>query len=246
MNAQPTYSIAPIGVLLSRTVAFYRRHAQLVWLTTLPVVAFVEIVVALGLGEFTASAHKKIPTGDLYIDFAASVLVTAPLVTAMIARMVVAEIAGDTHPRAVDIALRGLDLFAPAFAAELLFWGGVLLGFFIIIVPGIIFLVSWYFVVQTVAIDDKRLLATVTMSAGLVRGLWWRTAGTLLVLQVLAAVPSLVAGAGFSALSVSADSDAVMVIGNIAVGTIALPFIAIGATLYYLELRARAGMPAPR
>jgi hypothetical protein len=246
MNTQPAYQVAPVGVLLTRTVALYRRHARLVLLTTLPVVAFVEILVAVGLGEFTASAHKKIPTGDLYIDFAASVLVTAPLVTAMIARTVVADLAGDAHPRTVDIVVRGLDLFAAAFAAEVLFWSGVLLGAFILIVPGIIFLVSWYFVVQTVAIDDKRLFATVAMSSALVRGLWWRTAGTLLVLQLLAAVPSLVATAGFEALSTSVDSDAVTVVGNIIIGTIALPFVAIGATLYYLELRARAGMPAPR
>ena len=106
-------------------------------------------------------------------------------------------------------------------------------------------LVSWYFVVQTVAVDGKRGVHTVALSSALVRGLWWRTAGTLLVLQLVAAGPSLLAGAGFAALSVSVNSDAVTVIGNVVVGTIALPFVAIGATLYYLELRRRAGMPAP-
>jgi len=30
------------------------------------------------------------------------------------------------------------------------------------------------------------------------------------------------------------------------IDTVALPFVAIGATLYYLELRRGAGMAAPR
>jgi hypothetical protein len=243
MNAQPMQSV---GTILSRTVRFYARHVRLVMIVTFPVVAFVELVVALGLGELTASSHKRIPTGDVYIDLAASVLITTPLVTAMLARAVVGDLHGDERPRARDLVLDGLDLFAPAFFAQLLFAAGVVAGFVALLFPGIYLAVSWYFVVQSVVIDRVRGFATVGASAALVRGRWWHTAGVLLSLELVVALPSLAAGAGLGALSVAANSDAVMVLGNILIGTFGLPFVAIGATLYYLELRDRAGMPAPR
>jgi hypothetical protein len=77
MNDQP---MATLGALLTRAWAFYRANARLVLLVTLPVVAFVDLVIGAGLGELTASVHKKLPSSDIYIELAATEFVTVPLV----------------------------------------------------------------------------------------------------------------------------------------------------------------------
>jgi hypothetical protein len=246
MSAQPLQPLQPVGVVLLRTLAFYSRHVRLVLLITLPVVAFVDVVLAAGLGELTASVHKAIPTADGYLVLAASEFVTIPLVTAMLARAVIIDLSGDQPPRARDVVLQGLDLFAPAFVAVLLFVSGVLIGFFLLVIPGIYLAVSWYFVVQATVVDGARGMATINTSTALVRGRWWHSAGVGLCFQLAVGIPSLVTADVFESLARTANSDALIVIGNVLIDTIALPFVAIGATLYYLELRQLAGLSTSR
>jgi hypothetical protein len=243
MSAQP---LQGAGLLLARTLAFYRDHARLVLAVTLPVIAFVDVVLALGLGELKASVHRPIPAADGYLDLAASELVTIPLVTAMLARLVVIDQRGGAPATIRGVVLEGLDLFAPAFIAIVLFASGVLVGLFFFLIPGIYLAVSWYFVVQAVVVDGVRGVATVALSRTLVTGRWLHSAGIGIAYQLAVGVPSLLTAAAFSWLARAANSDAMVVLGNVLIDTLALPFVAIGATLYYLELRQRAGMPPPR
>jgi hypothetical protein len=242
VNAQP---LLPISEVLRAAFAFYRANVRLILIVTFPVVAFVDVVIGAGLGELTASVHKQLSTADGYIGLAASDLVTVPLVTAMLARAVVIELGGGQPPTIRQVAEQGFDLFAPALLVVIMFVSAVLFGL-ILIVPGIYIAVSWYFVVQAVAVDGHRGVAAASASAALVRGRWWHTAGVLICLQLLADVASAAATAIFESLATAVNSDAVVVLGNVLIDTVALPFVAIGATLYYLELRKRAGIPAPR
>ena len=242
MSAQP---LLPVGQVLRNTLAFYRAHARLVLIVTFPVVAFVDVVIGAGLGELTASVHKKLSSADGYIGLAADDLVTVPLVTAMLARAVVIELGGGQPPTLRQVAEQGFDLFAPALLVVIMFVLAVLFGL-ILIVPGIYIAVSWYFVVQAVAVDGHRGFAATAASSALVRGRWWHTAGVLICLQLLADIASGVVTAIFESLANAVNSDAIVVVGNVLIDTVALPFVAVGATLYYLELRQRAGMAAPR
>jgi len=240
-----TQTLQPLGELLSRTLTFYRSHLRLVLAVTLPVVAFVDVVLGIGLGEFTASVHKKLPPADGYIVLAADAFVTVPLVTAMLARAIVIELREGSAPSAKRAVEEGLDVFAPALLAVILYAAGVALGLFLII-PAIYILVSWYFVVQAVVIDRSRGFGAVMMSSSLVRGHWWHTAGVVICLELLTGIAALAVTEIFEALATAANSDALIVIGSVLVDTVALPFVAVGATLYYLELRERAGMSPPR
>ena len=235
-----------LGALLSSSFALLRQHLRLVLAVTLPVVAFVDVVIAAGLGELTASPNKVLPVADDYIVLSSSLLVTVPLVTAMLARVIVVSRAGEARPRARDIAIAGSELFAPAFVVLLMFWASVFVGFALLLAPGIYMFVSWWFVVQAVAIDRSRGTAAIVRSASLVRGHWWRTAGMGVGVVLLTAIPGSLISAAFESLAVAVNSDVPAVIGSIVIDTITLPFIAIAATLYYLELRELAGLPAPR
>jgi hypothetical protein len=236
--------LQPIGQVLRNALAFYRAHARLVLVVTFPVVAFVDLVIGAGLGELTASAHKKLSIADGYIGLAAADLVTVPVVTAMLARAVVIERGGGQPPTIRQVVEQGLDLFAPALLVVIMFVSAVLFGL-ILIIPGVYLAVSWYFVVQAVAVDGHRGLAATSASAAAVRGRWWHTAGVLICLQLLADIASAAVTAIFESLANAVNSDAIVVLGNVLIDTVVLPFVAIGATLYYLELRQRTGAPAP-
>jgi hypothetical protein len=231
----------PIGQVLRRTIAFYRAHVWLILIVAFPVVAFVDIVIGAGLGELTAGVHKKLSTADGYIFLAADYLVTVPLVTAMLARAVVIDVRDEQQASIRQVAEQGLDLFVPALVVVIVFVSGVLFGL-ILILPGIYLAVSWYFVVQAVAVDGYRGFAAVSASAAAVRGRWWHSAGVLLCLQLLAGVAGAVVTAIFESLATAANSDALVIVGNVLIDTVALPFVAVGATLYYLELRERSGV----
>ncbi len=236
MNAQP---LTPIREILRRTLAFYRAHARLILIVTFPVVAFVDVTIGAGLGELTAGVHKKVPLADGYITIAAGYFVTVPLVTVMLARAVVIDVRSGSTATISAVAEQGLDLFLPALVVVVIVATAVLCGLFILIVPGIYVAVSWYFVVQAVAVDGHRGFGAAMASAAAVRGRWWHTAGILISLQLLAAIANALVTSAFEALATAVNSAAVVIAGNVLIDTIALPFVAIGATLYYLELRGR-------
>jgi hypothetical protein len=241
MHTEP---LPPIGVLLSRTAAFYRRYLRLILLVTFPIVAFVDVVIGAGLGELTASAHKELPLRDFYISGAAELLVTVPLVLASLARAVVIDQAGGEPPRAWRVLQEGFDLFLPVLLVVLVVTVGVTAGSSILVLPGIYVFVSWYFAVQAVAVDGRRGFAAIRMSAEVVRGNWWRSLGVGMFYFVVLLFVSVVPRDVFASLAVAADSYAVEVVGTAVVDTLALPFLAIGSTLYYLELRSRSGAAA--
>jgi hypothetical protein len=235
--AQPT-----VSDLLAGAFGLYRRNLWLVLALTLPIVVVVIGVTALGLGELGASYRASLPGRDIYIEAAASELVTAPLVTAVLARWVALESRGE-RTAATDLLASGLEAF-PAVLLVVVVWLVVsAAGFLLLIFPGIYTFVSWYFVVQAVVIDGVRGLAPISRSSALVRGNWWRSAGIGLAFLIPAALVTVVVGFAFAPLASAANSDALLVAGEIVADALTLPFLAIGATLYYLQLRERAGAP---
>jgi len=234
-----------VGDLVARSFDLYRRHFGLVLSLTLPVVVVVFVLTALGLGELNASYRTALPLRDFWIEEAASQIVTTPLITAMLARFVLLEQRGE-RISATDLLAGALEAF-PAVLLVVLVWLTVSVALFaILILPGVYFAVSWFFVVQAVVIDGDRGLAPLTRSASLVRLRWWRSAGVGLAFQVLVTLASAVIGAVFAPIASAANSDAVFVAGGIVAEALTLPFLAIGATLYYLQLRESPPAAPPR
>jgi hypothetical protein len=240
MNAAP---LPPIRDLLRRTVALYRRNLRLVVIVTLPIVAFVDVVIGAGLGELTASVHKKLPIADVYIGVAAEAFVTVPLVFASLARAVVRDCDGGEPPLAGTVFLEGLDLFLPAFLVTAVVACVTAAGLSVLIVPGVYIAVSWYFALQAVAVDGRRGFAALATSAAVVRGHWWHSLAVGLCYGIVLLFVSILPQDIFGSLALATNSNALVVLGSIVFDTIALPFVAIGSTLYYLELRRAAGMP---
>jgi hypothetical protein len=73
---------------------------------------------------------------------------------------------------------------------------GVLMGllatlaFIALIVPGVYFIVCWYFVVPAMIIERRFAMNALGRSRALVRGNWWPTFGMMLAAGLIAEVPS--------------------------------------------------------
>ncbi len=232
-----------VGELLRAAFELYRRNVRLVFAVTIPVVLLVTGITALGLGELGAPVRPAPPLRDAYIGFAASQLVMAPLITAILARLVLLTRRGE-RVNATDLLADALEVF-PAVLLVIVAWLAVsFLGFVSVIVPGVYVFVSWYFVVQAVVIDGDRGFAPISRSAKLVRGHWWQSAIIGVAFQLVALGPQAVIVYAFSPLARTANSYAIVVFAAALASVVALPFLAIGATLYYLHLRDGAPTPA--
>jgi hypothetical protein len=226
-----------VGDLLRETLDLYRRNIRIVLVATVPIILIVTGLTALGLGELSAKLNPAPPSRDLWIDLLASELVTVPLISSILARWVYLRRRGEEAPIA-DLVAGALEVF-PAVLLVIAAWLTVsVVGVVTLVVPGIYVAVSWYFVVQAVVIDGDRGFAPIARSAAAVRGRWWQSLGTGIAFQLTAAViPQLVLAYAFTPVARSANSYAVVVVVVALARVIALPFVAIGATLYYVRLR---------
>ena len=233
-------STAGIGALLVEAFELYRRNVRLVLSVTVPIVVIVTGVTALGLGELTARFNPEPPSRDVVIDVLASGLVTVPLISSILSQWVLLTRRGE-KPALTDLVGNALEVF-PTVLLVIAAWLAVsFIGLITLIVPGIYIFVSWYFVVQAVVIDGERGFKPIARSAALVRGRWWQSAGTGLAFVFIAALlPQLVLDFAFTPVARSANSYAVVVLVVAVARVIALPFVAIGSTLYYLQLREAA------
>jgi hypothetical protein len=221
---------------LRQAVELYRANLWLFVSIAGGVVAVVDVILGVGLGELTSGYRSQAASGVGAITLAASAFVTTPLITAMLAQAVI-EIRAGAEVSVGGAVQRGLDLFAPILLVIVLYLAAVLAGFFAFVVPGVFVAVSWYFVAQAVVVDGARGFAALARSGELVRGNWWRALATGLVFNIAVAIPSTVVNIVFELAGRAANAEAVVVLGDIVYQAFALPFVAVGATLFYLQLR---------
>ncbi len=224
-----------LGGLLVEAIGLFRAHLWMFVAIAGGVAAVVNLILGFGLGELTSGYEGQTSQSVGLITLAAAAAVTTPLITAMLAQAVL-DIRAGQAPSAGRAVQRGLDLFAPILLTILLYIGAVIAGF-LLIVPGIYLGVSWYFVAQAVVVDDRRGFAALARSGELVKGNWWRALAAGLLFNIVVAVPSQVVNLVFDAAARAADAEGVLVVGQIVFQAVSLPFVAIGATLFYLRLR---------
>jgi hypothetical protein len=235
-----TGSPRTVGDLLAETLKLYRANLGAVVALAGGVVLVVDLILGLGLGELGSAYRTSSRAAESAITIGASALVTTPLITAMIARTVL-DLHDGRPVSAGRAATVGLDVFAPLLAAVLMYVAAVLAGALAFVIPGVYLAVLWYFVAQAVVIDGRRGPAALARSGELVRGNWWRALGTGVLFNAIVGILGSVVALGVDALARAANAEAVVVAGNIVFETFALSFVAIGATLFYLDLRRRAG-----
>jgi hypothetical protein len=228
-----------LGDLLRTTAALYRQNLGTVLAIAGAIVVTVDLIVGIGLNEIGSRYRSSLGPGAGTVQVLVSLLVITPLINATAAQLVL-ELSRDRRPRAREVLQRGLDVFAPALIAVVLYAVAVAAGMFVLVLPGIYLLVLWYFATQSVTIDGRRGFAALQRSGELVGGAWFRVAGILLVVTAVGnVVPALAIGAAVDAAAKAADAQVVALAGTMLIQLFSLPFVALAAALLYFDLRAR-------
>jgi hypothetical protein len=201
------------------------------------------IVSGLGLGRLTGPYRADLSVGALAVETAAAWVVSAPLVSAMTVHGILDARRG-RRPRALAAIRSGVEayprLLPPIVIAALVSAVGLVL----LVIPGLYFAVRWYFVPQAVLVDERaEPRAALDRSAELVRGSWWRVFGIGVLTLLVALLPVLLVGGPFEELARATGRDAYSLIGGMVVETFIGPWVAIVATLLYLDLRERRQRP---
>jgi hypothetical protein len=195
------------------------------------------IVSGIGLKQLTGPYDESPAVGEAVVSTLVSFLVTAPLITATCVHAL-RRLAGGESPRAGRSLTDGLEAFTPIFLAVALAAAGIAAGL-LLIVPGIYLAIRWYFVPQAVVIEGRRGAAALKASGEVVRGLWWRAFGVVLLANLVAALPALALLSPFTALAKSADRELWRLVGEALATTLTTPFVALVSILLWYDLRNR-------
>jgi hypothetical protein len=109
---------------------------------------------------------------------------------------------------------------------------GIVIGFFLIIVPGLFLITVWSVAAPVVVLEQPGALAALRRSRELVRGNGWQVFGVILVLYIVVGVVSFI----IEAAAESAGSGAGIVV-RVIVGVLTAPLASLAAAVLYFELR---------
>ena len=227
-----------LRALLATAVAVYRDNVTTVLAVTGAIVVTVNVIIGLGLNEFGSHYRSDLGSGAQRVQLLVSLLVLGPLINATAAQLVF-EVSEGRRPQPMEVLQRGLDVFAHALFAAILYWVAVVAGLFVLVLPGIYVGVLWYFATQTVTIEGRRGFGALQRSGELVSGHWFRVAGVLLVINLVTLVPAYLLGLAVDAAAKAADAEVVSLAGGTVIELFTLSFAAIAAALLFFDLRAR-------
>src|SRR5215472_4636712 len=222
--------MSPLTGVQTEAWDLYRRFASHFLLISFVIYVITAAVVALlslaGVGGAIVGA---------IISFAAIYVVQASLIKAV----------QDVRDGRVDLDLGQTvqaagPFILPVIGASILASIGIAIGFFLLIVPGLILLTYWCLIVPFIVIGGAGVFEAFGNSMRTVRGYAWRVFGTYVLVFFIFIVFGLVLGLILSFLPRYASSFR----NNVISGTLIAPFLALVATLIYYRLTAaHSGQP---
>lgn len=220
-------------VLVQATFGLYRRHPLLFLTLAAGVIVPYEaiVLVATGAGPFE---HRALSFGVSSLLSLIEIALVGPLVSALHVHAVEA-VAEGREPRLAPIARQGIRVLPVVAAATIMSWLGTTLGFFLLIVPGVILFLRWYVVAQAAAIEHEGWLPALTRSRQLTEGHYRHVIVFAIFVGLIVTVPTVLVGLAFSDRTTSAASFLV----GVGLQTLTWSFGALAAGLFYFDLRAR-------
>jgi uncharacterized membrane protein len=117
---------------------------------------------------------------------------------------------------------------------------GIVIGFVLLIVPGLILITIWSVAAPVVVLERPGVFAALARSRELVRGNGWQVFGVILVLDILVVI----VGSGIELGADSAGSG-VGIVARVIVGVLSAPLSALAAAVLYFELRGAVAPATP-
>jgi hypothetical protein len=186
------------------------------------------VLIATGSGPLARNS-------ELGVNYLLAVFLVSPLISALHIHAV-AEFRADRTPRLRNIAARGLQVLPTAAATAIMTTIGVLIGFVMLIVPGIILAFRWYVAVQAAAIEHGGWLPAMRRSRELTVGVYGHLFGFGILIGIIGEVPLVIARAGVT----GHDTLLAAFIGGVVLHAFALAFTALATALLYFDLASRS------
>jgi hypothetical protein len=250
--------LRPLGVgeVIDAAVKVYRaRFATMLKAVAVVVVPvqILNVIVVLSLPTqttttTTSNGFQTTSTSNTGSSFAAVLLLqVVAIISTYLAQAVCLKVVSDAYLGTVTgwrESLRfGVSKLPSLLWIAFLSIGGVIIGAFLCLAPGIWLYVAWVVAVPALLVEGDRGTKALTRSFRLVRGRWWPTCGALLVALVITiavsialtlfTVPLFLSDASYTTTQVaSAIARGIAVI-------LTTPFSAAVAAIIYFELRVR-------
>ena len=222
--------MSPLTGVLTEAWDLYRRFAGHFLL-----ISFVIYVITAVLVSLLSLAGVVGAIFGAIISFAATFVVQASLIKAV----------QDVRDGRVDLDLAETVRAAgpyilPVIGASILAGIGVAIGFFLLIVPGLILLTYWCLIVPFIVLAGAGVFESFSNSMRTVRGYAWRVFGTYVLVFLILIAFAIALGFVLILLPLWLRSF----VNNLVTGTLITPFLALVATLIYYRLTAaHAGEP---
>ena len=131
-----------------------------------------------------------------------------------------------------EVIKKGFSKFFPAFGTTILLVIFLIGLFILLIVPGIIFSIYWYFTIYAVVLRDKSGKKALDYSKAVVKKRWWRVLGILLVISLAVGVITLIINGILLAIS----SHVIIKIISDTLTSIISIFMMVAATIFFINL----------
>jgi hypothetical protein len=219
-----------IGSVISRTFSIYADQASVL----LPAAA----VVFVAIGIVTALLVVIAPV--LAIVAFIVILIGTTLYTGM-----VVELVADVQDGRRDATVGQLLQAATPVIGQLILVGiiagiGILIGFILIIIPGLILITIWSVAAPVVVLERPGAFKALGRSRELVRGNGWQVFGVIVVLVIgVRIVAGIIEAIG------DAGGTGVGIVVRVIVEILLAPLSALAASVLYFELRGPTAVPTP-
>jgi hypothetical protein len=214
-----------VGAVIRRVFDIYVEEAPVLMPAAAVVFVFTGILSAVLLAAAPALALVS-----LLISLVATTLFTGMIVE------LVADVRDGRRDASVGQLLRAVmpvlgQLLVVALVAGL----GVVVGFILIVVPGLILLTVWSVAAPVVVLERPPGLQALARSRELVRGNGWQVFGVIFVLGILVTIL-----AGAVELAAESAGTGVGIVVRVIVGVLTAPLAALASAVLYFELRGTA------
>jgi hypothetical protein len=253
VRMEPLHQVRALGQLLLTSARLYLR-----FLGPLMLIAVSILVVMAGLEAAELAVRRVLNIDGSGLSFGdsggAAVTVSAPagigriIATPVVEAVVIAFV--------MNVDRRGDTGFVPAWAAVLRrFWRLLVVQLLVNLTVIVLFLtvigipygikkfIDWQFVQQEVLFENRSIREAMRGSTRVVHGHWWHTGGIAATFWMLSQIPG--PAVGFALLFTTIPVASVNLIGSL-VFALVIPFVEIGRTLLYFDVKAReAREPVP-
>jgi hypothetical protein len=223
-----------VGGIVRSTLQLYSDYPWLFWTLALAVMVPWDLakLAITGVGPFGHSHHEG------FLERESLGLLGATLIVALISALhvhAIVVIGEGRRPRLGSVAWSGVRVLPIVGAAAVIADVGTELGFFALLIPGIVLWIRLIVVAQAAAIEQTGVRPALRRSWQLTRGHEWHVLGLILVVGIPVGTVSV----GALLLTTGSGTSAGAVALGIVVNTVLASFSALTTALLYFDLRAR-------